>query len=151
MRSRFHATVALAAETGDFIEEVRQAFLELGRRPGTVPSAGQCTPPIDVLETDDAVELIVDLPDVDAASIRVVSKGNALLIAGEKGRRPPGDNATFHLVERDFGCFARVVSLGQPCEMSRADARLAHGELRITVPKRAERRRRAVPIPVQVR
>ena len=60
-----------------------------------------------------------------------------------------GASTAFHLVERGFGRFARAVRLGRPCDASRATARLANGELRVTVPKIAERRGKAIPIQIR--
>ena len=46
------------------------------------------------------------------------------------------------------GRFARTVRLGRPCDASRARAQCSNGELRITVPKIAERRGRTLQIEV---
>ena len=64
---------------------------------------GECSPPIDVYETDDALEIVVDLPGVDRDAVRVVAKGDAVLIAGEKAPRRGRGDSSFHLVERGFG------------------------------------------------
>src|ERR1041384_259481 len=105
MRTRVHA-VAIPSEIGDFTDEVRPVFLELGRRFGADSLAGECAPPIDVYETDDAVEVMIDLPGIAAESIRILAKGDAILIAGEKAARRVRGVATFHLVERGYGRFA---------------------------------------------
>src|SRR4051812_36838256 len=73
MRSRIHA-VAFPSEIGDFADEVRLVFLELGRVFGSESLAGECSPALDVYETDDSIEIAVDLPGVDPAAIRVVAK-----------------------------------------------------------------------------
>ena len=82
--------------------------------------AGECSPPIDVYETDDAMEIRVDLPAVDAADVRVAIKGATVLIAGEKTPRRGRGDSSFHLVERGFGRFARTVGLSAACDTSRA-------------------------------
>jgi HSP20 family protein len=147
MRTRVHA-VAIPSEIGDFTDEVRRVFLELGRMFGTDSLAGECAPSIDVYETDDAVEVVVDLPGVDAHAVRIVAKGDGILIAGEKNARRVRGESTFHLVERGYGRFARVVRLARACDMSKAQARFTEGELQISVPKIADRRGRAIPIAV---
>ena len=86
MRSRIHA-IAFPSEIGEFSAEVRQVFLELGRAFGSESLAGECSPPIDVYETDDTLEIRVDLPGVDPAAVRVIGKGDSVLIAGEKAAR----------------------------------------------------------------
>ncbi len=147
MRSRIHAVV-LPSEVGEFAEEVRRVFQELRRSTGTESLTGECSPPLDVYETDSSVEVTMDLPGVDPAAVRVVGRGGALLIAGEKAPRRSRGDSSFHLVERGFGRFARTVRVNTPCDLSRATARLSGGELRISLPKLTERRGRAVPIPV---
>jgi HSP20 family protein len=148
MRSRI-PTVVLPPEIGDFAEEIRRIFAELGRAPTSELGAGECSPPVDIYETDDAVEIRVDLPGVEATAARVLIKGDGVLIAGQKAARRSRGDSTFHLVERGFGRFARVVRLSAPCDSRRARAVLTIGELRITVPKIPERRGRAIPVAIQ--
>ena len=145
MRSRIH-TVALPSEIGDFAADVRQVFLELGRAFGSESLTGECSPALDVYETDDTLEITVDLAGVDPAAVRIIGKGDSVLIAGEKAARRARQESSFHLVERGYGRFARVVRLGRPCDTTRARATLDNGELRISIPKIADRRGRAIPI-----
>src|SRR5262245_29538464 len=86
MRHRIHA-VSLPSEVGEFADEVRRVFAELGRVFGAESLAGECSPPVDVFETDDTVEVVVDLPGGSPDAVRVVSKADMLLIAGEKPAR----------------------------------------------------------------
>jgi HSP20 family protein len=147
MRPRIHA-IAIPSELGDFSEEVRRVFLELGRAFGSESLAGECMPPVDVYETDDTLEIAVDLPGVDPAALRILGKGDSVLVAGEKVARRVRGESSFHLVERGYGRFARVVRLARACDTARARATLTSGELRISVPKITDRRGRAIPITV---
>ena len=61
MHSRIQA-IAIPSELGDFSDEVRAVFLELGRLFGSESLAGECSPALDVHETDDRLEITVDLP-----------------------------------------------------------------------------------------
>ena len=123
-------------------------FLELGRAFGAESLAGECAPAVDVYETDDAIEVMVDLPGVEPGAVRILAKGDGLLIAGDKAARRIRGESTFHLVERGYGRFARVVRIGRSCDPSRARARFRDGELQISIPKLTERRGRAIPIPI---
>ena len=145
MPPRIHA-IAFPSELGDFTAEVRQVFLELGRAFGSESPAGECAPALDVFETDDMLEITVDLPGVDRAAIRIVGKGDSVLIAGEKAARRAHRESSFHLVERGYGRFARVVRLGRACDTSRARATLVEGELRVSIPKIAEKRGKAITL-----
>jgi HSP20 family protein len=113
--------------------------------------AGECMPLVDVFETERTVEIVLDLPGVSAEAIRVLFKAGVLLIVGEKERpdltkRGP---ASFHLVERDFGRFARAVRIKSSIDGARVSARLANGELRIVLPRIAERRGDGRMIPIE--
>ena len=145
MRQRFTGT--WPSEVAEFGDEIRRVFLELGRSFGLL--AGQCSPALDVYEHDDAIEIVVDVPGVDPAAVRVVAKGDTVLIVGEKAARRPRPESSFHLVERDFGRFARAVRLGSPCDSSHARAHVVDGELHIKLPKISERRARTIPIAIE--
>jgi HSP20 family protein len=140
--------VAIPSEIGEFTEEVRRIFRELGRGYSAETLVGECAPSLDVFETDDAIEIVVDLPGTDPSGVRVISKGDAVLLAGEKSARRVRGESSFHLVERGYGRFARVVHLGRACDTARAKATLAAGELRVSFPKVADRRGRVVPITI---
>jgi len=143
-----HAVV-IPSEVGDFADDIRRVFLELGRTFGAESLVGECSPPIDVFETDDALELTVDLPGVEPAAVRVLMKADAVLVVGEKTARRGRRESTYHLVERGFGRFARAVRLGRACDAEKARATLAHGELRLSIPKIDDRRGRTIQIPVK--
>ena len=123
--------------------------LDLDRRGG---AAGECSPPADVIETPSTIEVVVDLPGVQPDAVQVVFSRGALIIAGRK-LPPPcshGD-AAFHLAERAFGRFARIVRLTGAFDAGRAHASLSGGELRVVVPRIAERRGDDIRIEVQAR
>jgi HSP20 family protein len=147
MRSRIHSVV-LPSEVGEFSDEVRRIFAELARDYGADALAGECSPPLDVFETDDALEISMDLPGVDPGAVHVVVKGQTILIAGQKAPRRGRGESSFHLVERGFGRFARTIRLAAACDTARARARLSEGELRVTLPKIADRRGRPIKIAV---
>lgn len=146
MRSRIQ-TVVLPTEPAEFRDDLRQIFRELDREGGDV-LAGECAPALDVYETDEVVEVTMDLPAVPSDAIRVVAKGDTILIVGSKTPRRTRPESSFHLVERGYGRFARAVRLMAPCDTSRARAVLANGELRVSIPKVVERRGRSMTIAV---
>jgi HSP20 family protein len=147
MRPRFHS-VTLPSEVAEFADELRRLFLELGRSLTDESLSGECAPALDVYENDDSIEIVVDLPGVAASAIRVAVKGDTVLIVGEKAGRRPHSESSFHLVERGFGRFARTVRLGRACDMTNIRARLADGELHVSLPKITDRRGRTIPIAI---
>jgi HSP20 family protein len=148
MRPRIHA-IAVPSELGEFTEELRRIFHELGRTTGHESMAGECSPAVDLFETDDSVEVVADLPGVDRSAIQVLSKGDWILIAGEKPARRAVGESSFHLVERGYGRFARAVRVTCACDMARAAATLVAGELRVSLPKLEDRRGQALRIAIK--
>ena len=139
-----------AAELAD---EIQRLFEEIDR---TVPPAmpettGESSPTLDVIESSEGIEVVVDLPGITCQAIRVVLSNGILVIAGTKHQAASGQapGEVYHLVERRFGRFARAIHLGVAVDGSRARAALANGELRIVVPRIAERRGRPLRIPIE--
>ncbi len=147
MRSRVHAIV-LPSESSEYRDDLRRLLQELERSSGTGIITGECTPPLDMLETDEALEITMDLPGVDASSVRIMARGSAVLIVGQKLPRRARPDSSFHLVERGYGQFARVVHLTGACDTSRAQATFTNGELRISVPRTEERRGRPIRVAI---
>jgi len=137
-------------EATDLADDIRELFDDLARTLDRNLRAysGACQPSLDVLETDDAVEVTVDVSGVPAAALRVLFRAGVLLIAGEKAQTRPEPDQTFHLVEREFGRFARAVRLDGAFDVPTAHAALRDGELTVVLPKRIERREQAHRIPI---
>jgi HSP20 family protein len=91
------------------------------------------------------------VPGVPPDDLRVLIKASVVVIAG--GKMPPNQSerarASFHLVERDFGRFARAVRLTGACDVTAATAVLAGGELRVRIPRIVERRGCGILVPVR--
>ena len=131
--------------------ERRELPAELLRLLDASPAAAECTPPLDIIETDDAVEAILDIPGVPQASIEIVFSGNVLLIAGQKLPGRLRDTATPRFTsrsDRSGASRARSASTGA-FDAGRATATLADGELRVVLPRLAERRGGQIRIPIQ--
>jgi HSP20 family protein len=106
------------------------------------------TPPMDVIERPDGVEIRLDLPGVPLAAVRVSVRASALIVSGDK---PPASccaGAAFHVAERACGRFIRTIPLRLAFDASAIRASLRQGELRIEVPRIEERRGREIQIPV---
>lgn len=114
------------------------------------PAAAECTPPMDVVETVERLEVLIDVPGVSAADIEVVLADNVLLITGEKvpAACEHGD-VGFHIAERAFGRFARAIRIDGAFDAAGATATLADGELRVVLTRIADRRGTQIRIPIQ--
>jgi len=111
---------------------------------------GECTPPMDVLEVSDGIEILMDVSGVKASDLRLMFTGGTVVVAG---RKLPGTcahrEAVFHLAERSFGRFVRAVRVSGAVDAGRASATLVAGELRIRLPRRTERRGQQIRIPLE--
>ncbi len=140
------------AETRDLAGDLRQLFADIDAAlpPEHRVYSGECHPALDVLETQSGVEVIMDVAGVPAQGIRILFRGDTLVIAGEKapGTGPSNGEPTFHLVEREFGRFARAVRLTGAFDVSRASASLTGGELTVVLPRLADRRGQPHIIPL---
>jgi HSP20 family protein len=104
---------------------------------------------MDVVETPEGIEILMDLPGIPAAGLRLVFSQGTVIIVGRK--RPVScahREAAFHLAERSFGRFARAVRLNGAFDAGRAAATLTGGELRIVLPRIEERRGRDIRIDI---
>src|SRR5262249_54921858 len=119
-----------------------RVYLERRELPGvllrlleTRSAAAECTPPLDVVETESAIELLPAGPGVRGEEIEIVSAQNVVLIRGTKAATLCEDReAGFHIAERAFGRFARAVSLEGAYDTARVSAVLRDGELRVVLP-----------------
>lgn len=133
----------------DLAEDARRLLLELDRDvPGASSVTADCHPPLDVLETAAAIEVIVDIPGVPAESLRIAVRRSTLLIVGAKLAAPTDPNVRFHLAERSYGRFARAVRLSGAFDAGRARAVVKGGLLRVILPRLDDRRGSMLSIPV---
>jgi HSP20 family protein len=136
-------------ELTDFGFEIRRAFDELERQLGG-RSAGEYTPPVDVFDDAKTVTIVVELPGVKTESVRAILKHGVVIVIGEKPQSATREaSAQYHVAERSFGRFARAVRIHHAIDGSAARATLAGGELRITIPRLAERRGQQIAIPIE--
>jgi HSP20 family protein len=140
----------IANESPEVGDDIRDLFADLAATLEQQHRAfsGEYRPALDVRETETAVEVLVDVAGVPPEAIRVLVRAGIVIVAGEKAATPPGRHQTFHLVEREFGRFARAVRVAGACDITSATATIVQGELLVTLPKRSERRGHAHRIPV---
>jgi len=143
-------TIGFDQDAADLAEDARRLLTELDREvPGAATLTAECRPAIDVLETATALEIIVDIPGVSAQSLRLAIRRSTLLVVGAKVSPATDSHARFHLAERSYGRFARVVRLTGAIDATRARATTSAGELRVILPRITERRGSMFMIPVE--
>ena len=109
---------------------------------------GQWAPALDVLERADGIEVRVDVAGVPVEALTITVRLGTLTIEGRKAALC-GQARAFHVAERSAGPFSRALPLRMPFDAGAIRARLAHGELRIFVPRMTERRGRPIRVPIE--
>lgn len=100
------------------------------RREGIVFS-----PQVDIKETDQALEMTVEVPGLKAEEVDVTLSGDLLTIKGEKKEEREEKKDNYHLVERRFGSFQRSFRLPCPVDQDKLTATHKDGVLKLVMPK----------------
>ena len=135
-----------AARIQSEINRLFNNLLDLG---GGGKDGGAWIPNADIVETEDALLVKVEVPGVAPSGLSVSVLGGNLILQGDKARPDAEPGSKFHLAERSFGRFRRVINLGVPVNTHRAEAELHDGLLRIRFPKVPNRRGEEVAIEVK--
>ncbi|GAB3823569.1 Hsp20 family protein [Dactylosporangium cerinum] len=97
--------------------------------------------PVDIEETADAYRVDLDLPDVDAADVRIDLRDNEIRVAGSYRARVRGGMMHHHA--RQEGEFEYLIALPGNIDDDRVEANLDSGVLTVIAPKaRGEQTRR---------
>ena len=107
------------------------------------------SPPADVVETDKAVEITLDLPGVTPENIDVKVEGNLLTISAERQTEEKTEGKGWVRQERSYGKYARSFTLPNTLDGTKPDASYKHGVLKVTLPKKDEVQPRSLKIKVE--
>jgi len=137
----------------DLFEGFRREFDDLlrdfGRRlPLSWGPAAAGLAALDIGETKDAVEISTELPGVDEGDVKVSVEGQSVVIAGEKKSESEEKSKSWHVVERSYGAFRRVVPLNFTPDPAKIKATADKGVLHVTVGKPPEMVAKKVEIPI---
>ena len=80
-------------------------------KPTPGPQGASWEPPVDMLETKDAVLILAALPGVDPDHVKAVIENGALIISGERTLPDEVRTAVIHRLELPQGRFARRIEL----------------------------------------
>ena len=105
-------------------------------------------PETDVLERQNEIRVLCELPGMREDEVEVSMENNVLTISGEKtgDRAQNGDGDTYHLAERRWGRFSRSFVLPREVDPDRIEARFDNGVLTVVIPKNEKARRRRIEI-----
>jgi HSP20 family protein len=102
-------------------------------------------PNVDITENDDRVRLMADMPGVDPDSVEVTIEKNVLTIEGRGRVEGLADHA---LAGQEFavGQYRRDFTISEAIDPAGIKARVKHGVVDVTLPKREQVKARKIAI-----
>jgi HSP20 family protein len=113
----------------------------LGSPSGGSQGGGAIVPPIDVSETDKEVRVCAEIPGVSEKDVDVTLDQDMLTIRGEKKFERDVEKENYHVSERSFGTFQRMLRLPFVVDPEQVKANFENGVLTVTLPKGQEQQR----------
>jgi HSP20 family protein len=107
------------------------------------------SPPVDVVEKEDAFQITAELPGMDEKDVEVKCTDSTLTIKGEKKIEKEEKKTDYYVSERRFGSFQRSFRIPETVDAGKIDAAFKHGVLTLTLPKAAEAQKRERKIEVK--
>lgn len=92
----------------------------------------------DIVETDDAVEVTVELPGMEMKDIDVSVTDDVLTIKGEKKVERQDEKKGYYLSERSYGAIYRTIPLPPGVDGQKAEASFKNGVLTVRLPQTPE-------------
>lgn len=92
-------------------------------------------PALDVVETEEAVEITAEVPGVEEDDLDVSITQNMLVLRGEKSNQHEETTQAIHHVERRYGSFRRQIPLGFMPDDDAVEATFNDGVLKLTIAK----------------
>ncbi|MBN2098412.1 MAG: Hsp20/alpha crystallin family protein [Dehalococcoidia bacterium] len=103
---------------------------------------------VDVHETNDEMVIKTDLPGVDKDDLQITLEDGSLRIEAEKKEEKTADGKTWHIKERHFGKYSRLMELPFRVAAEKISATLDNGVLEIRLPKAEEAKPKKIEVKV---
>jgi HSP20 family protein len=131
--------------TRNIAKEFGDLLFDWPARNGTVVA---WTPAVDVLEQDDAIRIMAELPGVNPSDVKITVADNVLTIQGTKQQLAEERTERVHRYERTYGTFERTFTLPATVDASRITAAYENGVLTVTLPKMEQAKPRQIQVDV---
>lgn len=109
---------------------------------------GKYWPALDMIETDDAVDITAELPGIDPKEVDVRVLGDTLTIRGEKKSEQETRDRNHFCAERRFGTFTRSLELPFEVDTTKVEASFDKGLLKVHIGKPASAKKDVKRIPI---
>ncbi|EPX87705.1 heat shock protein Hsp20 [Rubellimicrobium thermophilum DSM 16684] len=103
----------------------------------------------DMVETDDAVEISIELPGMEMKDIEVTISDDMLTVKGEKRIERQEEKKGYYLSERSYGAIYRTIPLPPGVDGDKAEASFRNGVLTIRLPQTPESKARVRRIEIR--
>jgi HSP20 family protein len=107
------------------------------------------SPAVDIFETEDALTLRADLPDVKTEEIDIRVENNTLTLKGSRKFEKDENAKGYHRIERSYGDFIRTFAVPPTVENDKVAAQYKNGVLTITLPKKETAKPRQVKVAIE--
>ncbi|HEY4718638.1 MAG TPA: Hsp20/alpha crystallin family protein [Anaerolineales bacterium] len=107
---------------------------------------GHSAPLVDLYQTADEVHVKAAMPGVKPEDVQIQVNGDLLTIKAEVKQEEERDDATYHVRERRYQSYARVLSLPTPVKADKAQAEVSDGILHVTLPKAEEAKPKVITV-----
>ncbi len=107
------------------------------------------SPAVDILETEDALVLKADLPDVKVEDIDIRVENNTLSLRGHRKFEKDETAKGWHRIERSYGEFTRSFTVPSSVDTEKVGADYQNGVLTISLPKKEAAKPRQVKVAIQ--
>ncbi len=92
----------------------------------------------DMVETDNAIEVSIELPGMEMKDIEVTVNDDMLTVKGEKKIERKEEKKGYYLSERSYGAIYRTIPLPPGVDGEKAQASFKNGVLTIKLPQSPE-------------
>ena len=106
------------------------------------------SPAVDIVETEDALTLKADLPDVKTEDLDIRVENGTLTLRGSRKFEKDTTVKGYHRIERSYGDFVRSFALPPTVENDKVGAEYKNGVLTITLPKKETAKPRQVKVEI---
>jgi len=125
---------------------------EIQKKEAGTPEAGERTracriylPQVDIIERQEEIVVIADMPGVDEKSVDIMLEKNVLTIYGRVDAEIPADHR-LSASEYGIGDYQRVFTLSDEVDRDKIQATVKDGILKLVMPKAESARTRKIPI-----
>jgi HSP20 family protein len=105
-------------------------------------------PAVDILETEDAVILKADIPDVKIEDLDIRVENNTLTLRGNRKFEKDDNVKGFHRIERVYGEFVRNFALPDTVDTEQVAADYKNGVLSIGIRKKEAAKLRQIKVAI---